>query len=76
MNKLTEAMSLDTALQIAYNECNNPYAKTYLQAMPQARAEYGEQGVKTQILYALNNMSGWRGETARSIKKILRAAAK
>ena len=34
-----------------------------------------EQGFKTQILYILSNLQGWRGEEARQCKRVLKAFA-
>jgi len=73
---VTKPMPLVEAIDIALEGCKNGYARTYLESVPQALAQYGVQGVKTQLLYALNNMTGWRGETAREIKKVLRGYAK
>ena len=35
----------------------------------------GEE-LRVQILYVLSNLAGWRGETAREVKKFLKAAIK
>ena len=69
-------MTLNKAISTAKKEVNNPYAQVYLQAIPQSIEMGGEHGFKIQILYALNNMATWRGETARKVKKILRDYAK
>ncbi len=53
----------------------NPYAKIYVRALSLAEAEYGEEGVKTQILYILNNVTA-RGETQQAAKKHLLKLAK
>ena len=51
----------------------NAYARAYCEAARQSYDEYGEEGLKTQILYILNNCSSWRGEQARAIKAELKA---
>ena len=79
---LTESVKVDPrqelvdAVNVALNECKDPYAQTYLQALPLSREEYGLKGVGVQLLYCLNNMSTWRGETARTTKLILKKWAK
>jgi hypothetical protein len=35
-----------------------------------------EEGIRVQLLYVLNNLSGWRGEEARAAKATLRAVSK
>lgn len=67
--------TVDQAIKIAKEECKNEYAQSYLNAIPEA-IEYrnGEavNGLKVQLLYALNNMRSWRGEKAREVKRILK----
>ena len=53
-------------------------ARAYIQAMPQAEDE-GEQfynssakGRRTQLIYILANLQGWRGEEARMAKVIIK----
>jgi len=75
-------LTIDQAIQIAKNECKDPYAQTYLKAIPKAIELGGamenataKQGLKTQLLYALSNMSYWRGQNARECKKVLKKFA-
>ena len=74
-------MTLDEAIKKAKKECKNPYAQTYLNAIPEAIEFGGELGgeavhsLKIQLLYALNNMRGWRSETAREVKKVMKKYA-
>lgn len=69
---------LSKAIVTALNECKNPYAQTYLKALPLSASEgealgvTAEEGVRTQLLYVISNMAGWRGDTARETKKILK----
>ena len=71
-------MNLNEAIAIAKKECKNPYAQTYLRAIPEA-IEFGGQvstakdGLRVQLLYCLGNMTTWRGETAREVKKVMNA---
>ena len=64
------------AVRTALQECPDPYAQTYLRALPLASEEYGKKGVIIQLLYALNNMGAWRGESAKATKATLRGFCK
>ena len=67
-------MDIDRAfylIRAIQSNCNNRYAIAYCDAARNAYEEYGEQGLRTQILYILNNLSGWRGEKASLVKKEL-----
>ena len=71
-------------------ETKNPAALVYINSLlsgeVEKRAEeYGKMGfpgtdrqsaIRTQLLYVLNNLSGWRGEEARAAKVVLRSVAK
>lgn len=50
----------------------NPAARAYLDNVEEAWQQYGERGLKDQILYVLVNLSGWRGPEARECKAILK----
>jgi hypothetical protein len=53
-----------------------PYALSYLEKVPEVARRYeGEEEVKTQILYALNNLAAWRGPAAREVKHLLQKYA-
>lgn len=65
-------MQLTEALEIAKKECKNPYAQEYLKNIYLSERLYGGEGKKTNIRYALSNMSGWRGETAKQVKNVIR----
>jgi hypothetical protein len=70
-------------------ETKNPAALVYINSLlsgeVEKRAEeYGKMGfpgtdrqsaIRTQLLYVLNNLSGWRGEEARAAKVVLRSVA-
>lgn len=64
------------ALHIAIKECKDPYAQTYLHALPLAVELYQEEGAVVQLLYALDNMASWRGLQAREVKAVLRGFIK
>ena len=66
-------MKIDEAIKIAKQECKDPYAKAYLDAIPQAIDEYGMEGFETQILYVFTNMAHWRGPVAREVKLVIKS---
>ena len=73
-------MDLDTAIKTAKSEVKNPYAQAYLKAIPDSIEMGGSLGnaksaLKVQLLYALNNMSGWRGSVAREVKAVMKKFA-
>jgi hypothetical protein len=68
-------MTLDEAIKIAMNGANDPIAVAYLQAIPRAIEEYGTDGLKTQLLYALSNMAYWRGPLAKECKEVMKKFA-
>ena len=53
-----------------------PYALTYIHAIPNAIEEYGGQGLRVQLNYVLANLNGWRGETAKESKAIIKKYAR
>ena len=53
-----------------------PYALTYIHALPMVIAELGEHGLQTQLNYVLANLNGWRGETAKESKVIIKKYAR
>lgn len=67
---------LHEAIQRAKTDCKNPYAQTYLRAIPEAIELYGSHGFDVQLLYAFSNMSTWRGEVARDKKAIIKSYLK
>lgn len=64
------------AIQTAERECKNPFAQSYLCGITRAIEEGGDHGLGLQLLYCLNNMSGWRGQSARETKIIFKKYAK
>ena len=65
-------MNLTEAIQHAKLECKDPYAQTYLRAIPQAIDLGGTEGLHDQILYAIGNMRSWKGPLARECKDVMR----
>ena len=63
--------TIQEALAILEAECPDPYAKHYAKAMSLAYAEYGDDGIRYQIVHVLANVQSWRGETARQTKQYL-----
>lgn len=68
-------MDIDRAFYLI--ECiklnhKNQYAIAYCDAAEQSYEDYGEEGLKAQIMYILNNCGTWRGEKARSVKAELK----
>ena len=64
---------LKWAVSTALREVKNPHARAYLEAIPLANTEFGSEGVRVNVMYALSNMGTWRGENARKAKVILKA---
>jgi membrane protease subunit (stomatin/prohibitin family) len=76
-------MTVNEAIAAAKKHCEaNPskgylsYALTYINAIPETMELYGVEGLKTQIIYILGNLQAWRGEEARTVKKLLNDYAK
>lgn len=68
-------MTVDEAIKAAKKEVTDPYAQNYLRAIPDSIEEYGKEGFKIQLSYALNNMRRWRGDAAKEAKKVLKKYA-
>jgi hypothetical protein len=54
------------------------YAGPYIVAMAQLESideDYGADSGKSVVLYALSNLSYWRGDTARAVKAELKSIA-
>jgi len=69
-------LTLDEAVQSVLTDCPNQYAKSYAAGMTEARSVYGKDGVKSQVLYILENIKGWRGEKAKEVRETLKSHAK
>jgi hypothetical protein len=66
------------------NEIRDDWKKPYFGAVPYLNAmfglysindQYGADSAKSIVLYFLSNASTWRGETAKRVKKELKAIA-
>ena len=75
-------MTVDEAIKTARENVTNEYAIAYLDAIPRAIEMGGEDlldeasdALKTQLLYALNNMRTWKGPIAREAKAVLKKYA-
>ena len=64
--------NINEAIKIAKTEVKDPYALAYLEKIPEAIEEFGSHGFEVQMMYALNNMSSWRGENARNAKIVIK----
>lgn len=73
MNETQKPMTVEEAIRAVIYECKDQYAVTYAQAIPTARRDYGDNGVRSQLLYVMNNLQYWRGERARTVKAVLKA---
>lgn len=69
--------------QYSYDEClsliiKNRNEKALNYAVNYARAGQGMTGqeAKVQCLYILNNMTAWRGETAKAVRESLKLHSK
>ncbi len=49
----------------------NEYAAAYAGALHRAEAEYGEEGVRTQILYILSNLRAYGTEQQAAKKRLV-----
>jgi len=73
---LDETKELFNSIRIAKEECKDNYALAYLNAINESGTLYGNNGIKTQLLYCLNNMQYWKGEKAREVKKVFKKVIK
>ena len=65
-------MTINDAIQAVAVECPDGYAKVYAENAMKASLQYGMDGLKTQILYILSNMSHWRGDRAKEVRMTLK----
>lgn len=52
----------------------NPYAKTYFNALERTEQDYGEHGVKTQIIYILTNIRAKKGKQQQIKQELMEYA--
>ena len=67
-------MTAREAIAAVFAECPNPYAKSYAAptAVAEAELRFGDEGLKTQVLYILCNTGHWCGPRAKEVKSALR----
>ena len=75
-NKENRIMKLLRIVARKATGSNARYAKTYAREAENAYYQYGMRGLTTQVAYVLSNLSGWRGEEAKSVKAELRKLIK
>lgn len=77
-----EITSIKEACQAIMKECNNSYAKTYANAILTGEVHARvmrkqvpmslDDALKDQANYILSNINGWRGDTAKAVRKFLK----
>lgn len=72
--KKVTAADIMKRIRLAGFDLKDPYARTYFDAFPRAEAEYGERGVRVQILYFFNNQKARGPEQQRVKKELLKLA--
>lgn len=66
-------MTITEAIKVAKEQCPDDYARQYLDVTPVAVESGGSRGLYSQLGYALNNMSRWRGPVAKEVKATIRS---
>lgn len=74
--KTEKILQLLSIVQRKATGSNAAYAKAYANEAMNAYYQYGVDGLKTQVAYTLSNLSGWRGEEAKSVKAQLKKLIK
>ncbi len=64
-------MNLKSAIEIMKNEVKNEYALAYIKSLDDVVDHDGMHGLLVQIRYIKENLKGWRGENARTVKVFL-----
>jgi len=77
VEKITEeeqegTIIMDLLDDIARNRDIDAYARSYAKEAYTAYRMYGMRGLKTQVIYVLNNLRSWRGPEAKRIKARLK----
>ena len=78
LNEAIKAMK-EWAREKAFTNIYAANCYAYLEAIPRAIDLGSElvgsaaEGLRTQLMYALNNAQGWKGAEARESKKIMRS---
>ena len=83
VEKITEeeregTIIMDLLDDIYRNRDIDDYARAYARpaVVYQAYRQYGIRGLKTQVIYVLNNLRSWRGPEAKRIKARLKRFTK
>ena len=71
-------MTVKEAIAAVFAECPNPRAKSYAAptAVAEAELRFGDEGLRTEVLYILCNTDYWCGPRAKEVKDALRAYIK
>lgn len=64
-------MNLKSAIEIMKSEVKNEYALAYINSLDDVVDHDGMHGLLVQIRYIKENLKGWRGENARTVKAFL-----
>lgn len=69
---LSNKMTLNRAVMIMKEKIKDRYAQAYLQAIDDAVSDHGTEGLTIQLMYILENSSGWRGPEAKEVKNFVK----
>jgi len=64
-------MNIEESLRVVTREAD-PYAQAYAVVALDCWKEWSDDARKHQLLYVLDNLQSWRGQTARDCKVIIR----
>lgn len=63
--------SLKEAINLIKSNYNDPYALAYIDALPLAIEENGNEGLVSQVRYILCNIQKWKGKEAVAVRKFI-----
>jgi hypothetical protein len=69
-------MNINLAIKIMKKEVTDRNAIAYINALEESINEYGTKGLIVQLNYILFNLSSWKGENAREVKKFINSWVK
>jgi len=64
--------NINEAIKALKENCNDTYAKAYMEGIPDAIEHGGTEGLCIQLLYILENCKTWKGEEAKQTKAFIR----
>jgi hypothetical protein len=64
--------NINEAIKELRKNCNDIYAKAYLEGIPDAIDHGGTEGLCIQLLYILENCKNWKGDKAKQTKAFIR----